>query len=850
MVNVINLHDVNDVKLWLTHPDNVYIGRQTKTVQGSKWGNPYVITWNFNRRQAVQHYKVYIHRNKELLQSLGELRGKTLGCWCAPRWCHGHILKQLLDSTTTIKASSHNQEMSRTKKRSKATPQKKRKSSRNRKRTQKGKYYDNHILENDNSPLNAKTEAVVDDVAVNVLPEPSTEEEHLAVGGNSVKNSSPMLEDVQVTTTSRENSTLNKLGLNLTTSTPSIISETTLPIEYRARKLELNETNLKLELEQAVLLPCNSEENEEPEFNLSTFPESVVRVDPRFVKDIKFVNDLEGDIDDESQTLFNLYMLWKQKETCFNLILPSAMLADTVVYTEIGVDVSLDPVSLAVDPRADELITEQSDPASKDSEMDRLLAVLAVEEMKRNELQQLLSNEKQRNDHKSKECELLQTQLFKKTQELKIADARIDQLQNNNAYRKEVIRLEQIVQDMEEERMDLIENLKKQSEEINVIRENLSDVMTENMVLKNTAKVQCSHSEMQTENIRKHFSDLGVQTDITGLRNVQPVDKNYAEDTSIGFGIDFGIDSSTQTDAVHCDRCATNGDLLDELIELLETIEKNIAYTKSRECQEDIKELVRRLDSIEKEVHLINGQHGSTSVSDVKLAMRSSSKTVHPSGTAYIPAIEDTTLSKFNHYHPLQQVNNTHQNNITVAGNIPIKPGINTYSDVVRGATEKVSVFSTSITKGIDLEEFNAKYVGKSAKIHRFHGKKARHLKHYIPVHMDEDKADTCVIIAGGNDLSDKTPILKIANELMEAALTCKRHGAQNIVISSVLPRSTCEQKRVELNKILMDLCDIHNFVFMDNWNMSLQHVSYDGVHLNRRGDKQLLFNLLWYLNA
>ena len=181
---------------------------------------------------------------------------------------------------------------------------------------------------------------------------------------------------------------------------------------------------------------------------------------------------------------------------------------------------------------------------------------------------------------------------------------------------------------------------------------------------------------------------------------------------------------------------------------------------------------------------------------------------------------------------------------------IPVRPGQNTYSEVVRGAAEKVCIFSTRITKGVDNNELNEKYVGQRARMHRFHGKKARHFKHYIPVHMNEDKPDTCVIIAGGNDLQDKTPVLQIANEIMDAAVTCKRHGARNIIVSSVLPRSTCEPKRVELNRVLSDLCVIHNFIFMDNWNMSLQHVSYDGVHLNNRGDKQLLFNLLWYLNA
>lgn len=36
-------------------------------------------------------YDVYIGR------ACLELRGKALGCWCAPDTCHGHVLAELAD---------------------------------------------------------------------------------------------------------------------------------------------------------------------------------------------------------------------------------------------------------------------------------------------------------------------------------------------------------------------------------------------------------------------------------------------------------------------------------------------------------------------------------------------------------------------------------------------------------------------------------------------------------------------------------------------------------------------------------------------------------------------------------
>ena len=92
--NIVNLHRVKDQESWVKEEDNVYIGRRTKRLSGSKWGNPYKLG-NWGRKLALSLYEIYIQRNKGLLNSLHELSGKTLGCWCAPQLCHGGILHHL-----------------------------------------------------------------------------------------------------------------------------------------------------------------------------------------------------------------------------------------------------------------------------------------------------------------------------------------------------------------------------------------------------------------------------------------------------------------------------------------------------------------------------------------------------------------------------------------------------------------------------------------------------------------------------------------------------------------------------------------------------------------------------------
>lgn len=75
-------------------PFDVYIGRP------SKWGNPYThLDVNTlaqfkvgTRDEAVDAYADWVLKQQDLMDSLDELRGKTLGCWCAPQRCHGEIL--------------------------------------------------------------------------------------------------------------------------------------------------------------------------------------------------------------------------------------------------------------------------------------------------------------------------------------------------------------------------------------------------------------------------------------------------------------------------------------------------------------------------------------------------------------------------------------------------------------------------------------------------------------------------------------------------------------------------------------------------------------------------------------
>jgi hypothetical protein len=72
---------------------HVYIGRP------SKWGNPFVVGKHGSREQVIERYEAWLLGREELVAALGELRGKVLGGWCAPRACHGDVLVRLANAS-------------------------------------------------------------------------------------------------------------------------------------------------------------------------------------------------------------------------------------------------------------------------------------------------------------------------------------------------------------------------------------------------------------------------------------------------------------------------------------------------------------------------------------------------------------------------------------------------------------------------------------------------------------------------------------------------------------------------------------------------------------------------------
>ena len=74
------------------HEYDVFIARP------SKWGNPYIVGVHGTRSEVIKKYRHWLLNNPDLMKALPELKGKRLGCWCAPEACHGDVLAELANA--------------------------------------------------------------------------------------------------------------------------------------------------------------------------------------------------------------------------------------------------------------------------------------------------------------------------------------------------------------------------------------------------------------------------------------------------------------------------------------------------------------------------------------------------------------------------------------------------------------------------------------------------------------------------------------------------------------------------------------------------------------------------------
>ena len=89
----------NSFKEWVESPNHVYIGGNVRkylrdySKKDSFWCNPFA-SFDLNKEDANKYYESFVRSNPHLIERIGELGEKTLGCWCTEN-CHGQVLIKL-----------------------------------------------------------------------------------------------------------------------------------------------------------------------------------------------------------------------------------------------------------------------------------------------------------------------------------------------------------------------------------------------------------------------------------------------------------------------------------------------------------------------------------------------------------------------------------------------------------------------------------------------------------------------------------------------------------------------------------------------------------------------------------
>ena len=106
--------EFNNLQEWMENESNVYIGRKgivfiknEETEKKMRWpksnspfANPFKIGKDGTIEEILKKYESHIinklNNSPELVNTLLSLKNKNLGCWCAPKPCHGDILIKLI----------------------------------------------------------------------------------------------------------------------------------------------------------------------------------------------------------------------------------------------------------------------------------------------------------------------------------------------------------------------------------------------------------------------------------------------------------------------------------------------------------------------------------------------------------------------------------------------------------------------------------------------------------------------------------------------------------------------------------------------------------------------------------
>ena len=185
-----------------------------------------------------------------------------------------------------------------------------------------------------------------------------------------------------------------------------------------------------------------------------------------------------------------------------------------------------------------------------------------------------------------------------------------------------------------------------------------------------------------------------------------------------------------------------------------------------------------------------------------------------------------------------------------------VVPGNRTYASAAKYG-KKAVVIGDSHLRRINRRLFNDSLPNCKGNIKFFSGAKTLDLEHYIKPTLNNNRPDAVIIHVGSNDINFRnfscdTAANDIAENIIKVALLCKEYGVNEVIISSILPKSNIKLSKLirQVNGRLFDLCREINIYFLSNDNISRNFICKDGVHLNQEGTHILASNFVNFVKS
>lgn len=174
-------------------------------------------------------------------------------------------------------------------------------------------------------------------------------------------------------------------------------------------------------------------------------------------------------------------------------------------------------------------------------------------------------------------------------------------------------------------------------------------------------------------------------------------------------------------------------------------------------------------------------------------------------------------------------------------------PGNSSYASIADKG-KKIAIITDSLCSRIKMKSFNQYIVNGHAYRKAFPGGTSEQIAHYCTHTLSTDNPDTVIINAGSNDIQNLECDV-IAKNILRIVDICRDNGVNKVFVSSIIYRRGLNHKVSELNNLLKSRQLIHDYILIDNSNVTSCHIWVDNIHPNNQGVENIANNFINAIN-